>query len=262
MTQLRIDDQDMDHRPDPTERRTVRRLVLAGVLQGYRNGNGWSVNDAASKASMAPMTWRRLEEGLDVRRRAQSSVDSLLGLPFGTIARALNDDALMIELVMSHGNDVVDARKAKDPASFLDMLAERARSGSAPVHHYRTITDHAPAVDSVTASVSRVSAQVTPPISDLTRAAQLVDQITRRTLTPALENAVAAILAAMPDLITPNIHDATAAVDLMSASPNRTLNMAAGEVARQATEAAIAAAKERASVHERARAAFEDGEQG
>lgn len=267
-----FDDDDMAQRPDPAERRAVRRLVLAGMLQSVRARNGWSVNDAASRAGIAPMTWRRLEDGLDVRRRSHTAVDGLLEQPFGTVTRALNDDLVMVELLRVDREDV-DAVEPETAASYLDALAERHRSGSTGgVHHYRTVTDSIGTTDSVGQAHGAASASARlgglragsrsvedllatlaaastplqpppPPVSDLTRAAQLVDHITRRALTPALENAVASILAAMPDLVTPHLDDAFAAVDVLSESPNRTLNAAAGEIARIATDRAIEASK-------------------
>ncbi|QJY51232.1 hypothetical protein [Pseudonocardia broussonetiae] len=269
----------MAQRPDPAERRAVRRLVLAGMLQSIRARNGWSVNDAASRASIAPMTWRRLEDGLDVRRRSLTAVDGLLEQPFGTVSRALNDDLVMVELLRLDRDDV-DAVAPETSASYLDALAERQRSGSTGgVHHYRSVTDHigvtgsaASAVANLGAlraqagggTVARAAAELgalqagTPSVENLlaglaafstpnpgpvSQAAMLVDLITRRPMTPALENAVAAILAAMPDLVTDRLQDAARAVDVLALSENESLHEAAAEVARLATDRAVEATK-------------------
>ncbi|MGD9530540.1 MAG: helix-turn-helix domain-containing protein, partial [Pseudonocardia sp.] len=124
-----FDDPDLDHGPDLAERRTVRRQVLAGILRVIRGRNDWSVNDAASAASIAPMTWRRLEDGLDVRKRTLTALDSLLGQPFGTVRRALDDDLVMVSLT---GLADVDASTVapEDAGAFLDALAERFRTGT------------------------------------------------------------------------------------------------------------------------------------
>lgn len=76
-----------------------RRFMLARALQSTRASNGWSVNDAASKASIAPMTWRRLEEGLDVRQGTLVALDELLNQPRGTVVRALAADQVMSDLI-------------------------------------------------------------------------------------------------------------------------------------------------------------------
>lgn len=268
-----FDDPDSGARPDPAVRRAVRRQVLGGVLHVIRSRKAWSVNDAASQAGIAPMTWRRVEEGLEVRARTLTALDGLLGQPFGTVRRALDDDAEMRRLAKMA--DVLplddDGMSAGSTAEWLDQLAERFRSGtvsdagSGPVRRYGSRPAAARAAlgglrarvgdpvsvatvgpDVLRGAVDRgviasLAALPIPPVSDLTRAAQLVDHITRRQLTPALENAVAAILAAMPDLVTDRIDDALPAVDVLAESANRTLNQAAAEVARLATDRMVAA---------------------
>lgn len=222
-------DHDMDHRPDPAARRTVRRLVLAGVLHAARDRNGWSVNDAASKASVAPMTWRRMEQGLDVRRRSLTAVDSVLGLPFGSTSRALEDDLAMIGLLAETGT-VVDEVSPATAAEFLDTMAERARSGGAAPSvraHAVTVTDPV----TVHAAAPRVSSEAV--VSDLTRAAQLVDAMVRHDTTPALKRAVEAVLAAMPDLVLGHAAETAAACALLDE---------AGLTATRAAARAVAAA--------------------
>lgn len=239
-----FDDPNGPTRPDPAQRRTVRRHVLGGILQVLRARRAWSVNDAASAAGIAPMTWRRVEEGLDVRQRTITALDGLLGQPFGTVRRALDDDLAMVQLVRL--TDVeTEGVDTSAPSDFLDVLAERFRSGTAPVAPARSLYVRAlvgaPARGPHQSAIltSPASSGMMAPMSDLTYAAQLVDRITRRTLTPALENAVAALLAAMPDLVTDQIQDSLPAVDVLAASPDRALNQAAAEVARLATDRAV-----------------------
>lgn len=131
-----FDDHDVDHRPDQAHRRAVRRHVLAAVLSTWRAERGWSVNDAASKASIAPMTWRRMEQGLDVRRRTLTALDGVLGQPLGTVTRALNDDYLMVSLA---GQSAVIAPSDldDDPAVVLDRVAARQNG----THHRRQVVE-------------------------------------------------------------------------------------------------------------------------
>ncbi|MEU7817075.1 helix-turn-helix domain-containing protein, partial [Pseudonocardia sp. NPDC049154] len=224
-----FDDPDVD-RPDPAERKNVRRHVLGGLVQIIRARRGWSVNDAASAASVAPMTWRRVEDGLDVRQRTLTALDGLLGVQFGTVKRALDDDLVMLELV-----DLVDIgvgmdEALADPAGTLAALAERFRTGSAPrqtianagvaegggqvgTPTVRQGTGRAAVVLSGRGELSAgrrkafdqvldpallesLAAVSVPNPSTITLAAQLVDRLTRLpAMTEGIEHAVASILA-------------------------------------------------------------------
>lgn len=250
-----FDDDDVDQRPDPAVRQAVRRLVLGGILQVVRTRNAWSVNDAASAASIAPMTWRRVEEGLDVRKRTLTALDELLKQPFGTVRRALDDDLAMVALTQLADVDISEVSPTT-AADFLDALAERFRTGTAvevyrhdvnPLTREYTIRHAAGTVGINMRGLgvtqvpgARPAYRVRipgPPVSDLTRAAELVDHISRRATTPALERAVKALLAAMPDLVTPNLDDAFEAVNRLSM--NSDWAATAGKVAQRATDAAI-----------------------
>jgi hypothetical protein len=106
------------------ERRQIRQLALGGALQLIRGRRAWSVNDAAQHAGLAPMTWRRIEDGLTVRAASHTAVDRLLELPFGTVRRALNDDLMMVDIVKLTGTDV--RHVATDNAA--EFLADFART--------------------------------------------------------------------------------------------------------------------------------------
>lgn len=257
-------DHDMDHRHQAAERRTIRRLVLAGVLQGVRGRRDWSVNDAASAASIAPMTWRRLEDGLDVRRRSLTAVDGLLGLPFGTTSRALDDDELMVDLLRRIGQHPPAELAADD---YLGALADRARSAAAPRRTYTIGQEHLTDVRTTPTTYSAVLDPQTMaglaatrealaaavdavrlPISDITRAAELAVSMHRRAVTPAIERAVRALLDALPDLVTADLTDSIRAADLLVAIPDYPDAVeAAVEVARAATARAIEAGLARQS---------------
>ncbi len=243
-----FDDHDVDRRPDPAERRAVRRHVLAGIVQALRRRHNWTVNDAASAASIAPMTWRRLEDGLDVRQRTLTALDSLLGQQFGTVRRALDDDLVMLELAQLADVDVAGV-KPDGVSVYLDDLAERFRTGSpAPSSaraHARTATGHGTANLALSASaVGRAvdaARAAMPATSDLTRAAELVDLISKRSMTPALQLAVKAILAAMPDLVSvADLRVPMPTVDVLSSAEISDVLDKAGEAVRAATNAAIA----------------------
>jgi hypothetical protein len=121
------------------ERRQIRQLALGGALQLIRGRRAWSVNDAAQHAGLAPMTWRRIEDGLSVRAASHTAVDRLLDLPFGTTRRALNDDLMMVDIVKLTGTDT--RHVAADNAA--DFLADFARTTRKVGSVHRLLTDPA-----------------------------------------------------------------------------------------------------------------------
>ncbi|MDN5929506.1 MAG: hypothetical protein L0I24_00310 [Pseudonocardia sp.] len=233
MTTL-FDDPGMTHHHDQNARRAVRRLALGGALQLIRTRNGWSVNDAADAAKIAPMTWRRMEDGLDVRERSHAALDLVLDLPFGSVKRALADDLLMVEFVKMAGVDVRHVA-LDNAAEFLALFAEQTRTGSprqersvdpvAQVWAQRArpaseIRDEQllAALDQFAQHVPRV--QPTP----MQLATNLVETLSALNLTPAIDDAVQAVLRAMPDLIGTALR--TAARDIahdaaMAAAPEQ-----------------------------------------
>jgi transcriptional regulator with XRE-family HTH domain len=215
-------DQDVD-RPDPEIRSAVRRAVLGGVVKVWRTRKGWSVNDSAAASGMAPMTWRRVEQGMTVRRHAETQIDKLLGQPFGTIRRALDDDPAMVSL----SGIAVDAGVVDDPAAYLDELAERFRSGTVP--------------NGITAATRPPSRPIVPAVpvvsaantADVVLASELVAHMVRGPLTEAMTNAIASVLAALPDMLTASAEDTIAAVSALGRSGNATLKRAAAELAER-----------------------------
>lgn len=113
---------------DPQYRRGMRSLALGGVLQLLRTRENWSVETAAQRAGIGHMTWRRAEDGFTVRRRTYAALDAVLGLPLGTVSRALNDDRLMVELASL----VIDTSnvRADQAATFVETFAQQTLSGS------------------------------------------------------------------------------------------------------------------------------------
>lgn len=61
------------------------------VIKRERARRGWSAEDAARRAGVAPKTWQRLEDGKPVRNKTFESVDGLFGLPPGTAVRVWQD---------------------------------------------------------------------------------------------------------------------------------------------------------------------------
>lgn len=196
------------HRPNAD---VIRRLALGGVLQIFRAAQGWSVEQAAVNASMGHMTMRRVQDGYSVRSKTYASLDKLLGLNPGTIQRALGDDLLMVALIRDTGSADTSEVTSANAADFVETFAKSTLSPAAKqTVQARTSIATSSVNDSFAEAlraVSRVPAlQPAPPLavrepSDLQAAADLIDRLTRRALTPALETAVRALLDAMPDLI-------------------------------------------------------------
>lgn len=216
MTASLFDDhepQDETHKPDPEMSRAVRQLALGGALQMIRAKNVWSVSDAASKASIAPMTWRRMEDGLDVRQRTHVAIDRLLELPFGSVKRALADDFLMVQVLGATGVETSYVSEATAP-QFLASFADRTRAvNSRPVREpfwITRLTSNPQQSNSDLEKALAALAHHVPPVapSNLELATQLVERLTALQPTAAIDDAVHAILKAMPDLIARTCVDA------------------------------------------------------
>lgn len=227
MGETLFDDDDVVLGADPVVRRQVRRAVLAGLLQVVRAQRGWSTNDAASAAKIAPMTWRRLEESNGVRQRSLAAVDGLLGLELGTVVRALEDDLQMVDLVGRIGLDVSTVSPAS-AGEFLDNLAERFRTGT--VAGAGVAAGVGAAAAPWTRSTSRRGAGMWPVATDDMRvgldmlsqhissaqppthwlAVALIDRMRAMEQTPEIQTAVRALSMAMADIIAGAVHDGCA----------------------------------------------------
>lgn len=211
-----FDETDTDHRPDPAERRRTRLLALGGALQLLRTGRGWNVNDAASAANVAPMTWRRLEEGQAVRRRTHVAVDVLLDQPFGTVERAVADDVLMLNLV-AHLGAVDRASVTDDDAGdVLAAYTQRLVTGSTrPVQTGRPSSSPRPGsgwpvVDPATSAALAALSQHVPAChpTELELVQRTIERLVNLHPTPAIDALVKAALEALPDLIAHQVHAA------------------------------------------------------
>lgn len=162
--------------PDREEdHRRTRRLALGGALQLIRARNRWTVLDAAHHAQLAPMTVRRIEDGLPVRDRSYAALDKLLGLMPGSVKRALADDRVMADFVRATtGEDVVGL-------GGLEAFAGQTRTNSP----------------------RQARAEANPP-TELELVNRVIERLTQRAAqTPAIRELVRAAAAALPDLIYP-----------------------------------------------------------
>lgn len=217
------------------QRATLRAFALGGVLQVLRAGKGWSVEQAAVHANLGHMTWRRMEDGYSVRNKTYAAVDSLFELPFGTTKRALADDLLMVQLIARVGVDTSEVTTAS-ASGFVDRFAQQTLSNAArktvaartgrgpdrtgrPGPADRTGPDELGQLRDAVHAASAARALATPPVSDLEAMAQMIDRLTRRTMTPRLESAVRAMLDAMPELIAVQVEQAVEAESAHPAAP-------------------------------------------
>lgn len=204
MTAGLFDDPSMYAAATDQQRGTMRALALGGVLQTLRTARGWSVEQAAVHAGLGHMTWRRMEDGFNVRAKTYAAVDTLFELPFGTVKRALNDDLLMVQLIGRVGVDTSEVSTSSAPR-FVDTFARQTLSKTArEAVRARAMPGRA----SSRGAVPDRPEPLPPPLpgnvaalSDIETAAQLLDRLTRRRMTPAMDTAVRALLDVMPELI-------------------------------------------------------------
>jgi len=189
------------------ERRTIRRRALGGALAFVRTGRRWTVNDAASAAGLAPMTWRRLEDGLEVRQRSHSAVDNLLGLPFGTVKRALADDVLMVDLVAATGAVERATVPDHEAGTFLASYADRVTTGTVRAPRPWPVVDDETR-RSLLALSMHVPATRPTPLDSVTRMVEVLAPLAARS--EAIAEAVRAAAAAIPDVIAHQVVEAGA----------------------------------------------------
>lgn len=185
---------------DPRDRvrkdRMVRALALGGVLQLLRTREGRSVEQAAVHAGIGHMTWRRVEDGMDVRSKTYAALDGVLSVPPGTVQCALNDDELMVGLIRKAGvADIPSGTSAQVVERFVRQTMSNSSRQRGSVHIGPALVNALPTA----AKVPATPAQRAP--TDLAQATELIERIARRQSTPRLDAAVQALLQAMPDLI-------------------------------------------------------------
>lgn len=180
-----------------------RMHALGGLLATYRTRKGLSVERAAVEAGLGHMTWRRAEDGAPVRRKTYAALDTVLGVPVGTVQRALNDDLLMVDLMMTTGEPVSSG--TPDAAATVAQFAHQTNP-RAP----RTVygTGHATLnVDQkkLEASLATLRTPLGAVGTDSQVAIHLVERLAAHTQTPAISGAIKAILEALPDLVARQI---------------------------------------------------------
>lgn len=212
--------------------RTRRVYALAGLLQTVRAQHGWSVETAAVHAGIGHMTWRRAEQGVPGRIKTYAALDRLFDLPPGTVNRATRNDEMLVELAQHLG---VDTTRAKNVTAtdwvekFAEQSAARLPAGRVATRAQSTedtptitrgsgvtaairlgATGGGEVIDEATRRALTTLALHVPKAAptDLELATQLVERMTHRAPTEAINSAVDAILRAMPDLIARQLHDA------------------------------------------------------
>ncbi len=171
-------DRDADAADLAIQRAYVRRRALGGALHVLRTHQGQTIRQAAEAAGMSHMTWIRLEQGLAVKGRTLYALDPVLGRPTGTVARALEDDVLMLALLGQTGAAVTEGVAPEDAGAFLLAFVERVSTGAV-----------------------RPAEVTTSGMTEFQLATALVERLRKGPPTSELERGVIdAALAAMPDL--------------------------------------------------------------
>lgn len=178
------------------------RLALGGAVQVLRARRGWKVADAAVAVGLAPMTWRRIESGQQVRPRSYLALDTLFEVDPGTVTRALRDDVLMVELIRVAG---VDTRHvAPDNAGeFLDTFV-RQTAPTAPVLPSQPVVT--PQTMRALAAAADHVPSVRPTNLELTH--RLIEQLLATAVpTPAVKALLKTAMEAVPDLMAAQLRD-------------------------------------------------------
>lgn len=149
----------------------ARRAVLGHLLEAARVSGGWRIKDAKAAAGIAPMTWRRLENGDPVRHKSVAAAAEVLGVSTWTLVTALADDAAMSRLVEAcRGNGVVvDDSAAEDATEAARRTASAVMALRAALYRvertFEPSADMDGLVDALTVAV--VEAGWRPPLAVL-----------------------------------------------------------------------------------------------
>lgn len=120
---------------DKAQADLLRQFALGAFLRVRRGREGLSVETMVERAGLSHMTWRRLEDGYQARPKTYAAVESVFGLPAGSLTRALSDDAALVELAGHLGVDTSAASDSADPDAvrrFLMSFAGSSRFGGLP----------------------------------------------------------------------------------------------------------------------------------
>lgn len=181
--------------------RERRAYALSGMLQVVRARHGWSVEQAAIRAGVGHMTWRRAEQGVPSRLKTYATMDRLFELPAGTINRAVRNDELLVELAGRIGVDVTDARNMGATA-WVAKYAEVAAATTPAGRMVHLPPRRAPQNPDLLGSLGFLAQHLPATVpTDLQAATDLVDRMAKHDATPEIRAAIDAVLRAIPDLI-------------------------------------------------------------
>ncbi len=97
-----------------------RRLAMGECLRIARGLRGWSVETAAASAGIGHMTWRRVEDGYQVRAKTYAALDKFFELPAGLFQSAYKSDSMLVRLAADLGVELSDAPDA--PAAIRQLV--------------------------------------------------------------------------------------------------------------------------------------------
>ena len=107
---------------DETSRaEALRRAALGAFLRHWRAAQDLSVEAMAERAGLSHMSWRRAEDGHELRARTYNAVETVTELPAGLVMRSLKDDEALIELATHLG--IAGPDENQSPAAFLRSYA-------------------------------------------------------------------------------------------------------------------------------------------
>lgn len=106
-----------------TRKRVEFEREFGRIIERERTARGWTAEEAARRARVAPKTWQRLEDGLPVRNLTFSKVDILFRLKRGSIMQAWQEEL-----------DLNEVLKTGVPEETRQLLVESLQKGT-PDHH-------------------------------------------------------------------------------------------------------------------------------
>lgn len=113
--------------------RDTLQLRLGAAVRAVRGRRGVSVESAAKRAGLSPVTWRRIEHGHGVYGRTVRKLEAYLALPEGAIADALEGDEAMAGLEDRLADLEEDASTTRS-TSWLESTGERSSDSDVSIN--------------------------------------------------------------------------------------------------------------------------------
>ncbi|WP_409187085.1 helix-turn-helix transcriptional regulator [Amycolatopsis sp. VS8301801F10] len=122
------------------------RQEFGRAVERARVERGWTADEAARRAGVAPKTWQRIEDGVPVRSLTIAKLDNLFGLPGGVSFDAYTGeiDAAEVFQMSPTKNTMREPERKGDPGVANPILTDRISGpGLAELRRLRDVIDGA-----------------------------------------------------------------------------------------------------------------------